>query len=96
MAETKQTIMRRFQLTELKASPETAKAFEIFQERTRGFLEMAWLSAWSPKAIEKAFQQYGLDCYTQGCLDGAQAAVMRPELVEFLRSQHPENDNASI
>jgi len=85
MVETKKSIMRRFDLSELPPSPETAKAFEIFKERTKGFQEMAWLSAWRPEAIAKAFEQYGFDCYTQGCLDGVQTAMLRPEVVEFIR-----------
>lgn len=96
MPDTKQSIMRRFDLSELPPCPEAAKAFEIFKECTKGFLEMARLAAWRPEALPKAFEQFGFDCYTQGCIDGAQAAMMRPELTEFLRAQHSENEHAPV
>lgn len=85
MPETKRSLMRRFKLVELR-SPETAAAFAIFQQRTSGFLEVAWRDAWSPATLQKAFDQYGFDCYTQGCVDGATTAMMRPEVVDFMRT----------
>jgi hypothetical protein len=34
-----------------------------------------------------AFEQYGFDCYTQGCVDGATTASMRPDLVHFIDAE---------
>lgn len=67
--------------------PEVQTALAVFKERTDGFLDIAWHKhGWTPEKLAQAFEQYGFDCYTQGCIDCATTARMRPELVEYLNS----------
>lgn len=72
--------------------PEAQAAYAVYQERTDGFLDVAWHKhGWTPAKLKEAFDQFGFDCYTQGCIDGATTVKMRPELLEFMRA----SDNSS-
>lgn len=78
--------MSRHGIVEMKG-PEAQAAHAAFKERTDGFLDLAWHKhGGSPEGIQAAFEQYGFDCYTQGCIDGVTTAKMRPDLIEFLHA----------
>lgn len=80
--------MKRHGIVELKMEAEVAaEALRVFHERCEGLLEVAWYKhGWTPEKLKEAFEQYGLDCYMQGCVDGATTAMMQPELVETMRA----------
>lgn len=46
------------------------ESFDVFEERTRGMLDMRWPGDWS--RLHEAVKLYGFDCYMAGLLDGEQ------------------------
>jgi hypothetical protein len=82
MATEYQRLLKRWGISRLELP---GAAFEKFRERTAGLLEARWHGS-SPERIAQVIELYGLDCYLQGLLDGAQTCVMRPELVTELRA----------
>lgn len=60
------------------------EAYRVFLERTEGLLDIAWAKAFGPDQLKQAILQFGFDCYTQGCVDGATTVKMRPELIEYM------------
>ncbi len=82
----RERLLKRFGLTTLKMEGEQAEqATELFEKRTKGMLDIALHRMFSFN-MEEAIKQYGFDCYTQGALDGAQAAAQIPEILETIRT----------
>lgn len=73
--------------------PEIQAALAVFRERTEGFLDVAWYKhGWTPEKLKEAFEQYGFDCYSQGCVDGATTVKMRPELIDYMLATEGKTD----
>lgn len=76
-------LLKRHGLVRLECSEVINRAFEVFQQRTRGLAEVAWQSNnHTPDAIATGFEQFGFDCYTQGLVDAFAIARDFPQLFE--------------
>lgn len=71
---------------DLEAVTMPASAMTAFETRTKGFLDVAWEKfGSSPENLAKVFRQYGMDCYTQGVLDGAKVSADNAEISLLVR-----------